>query len=169
MRTVKKLYLALVDGKPPTPVGRVEAAIGRYGKDRTLMAAVPDNQGRAATTSYRTREEYSKHTFLEASPTTGRTHQIRVHLAFIGCPVAGDRVYGHKKASIRLNRHFLHAAQLEIRLPGEGGRQMFEAPLAPELVQVLTAAKGAIAGFLESKGLRVPKPGKKRERAGQAA
>lgn len=141
LRAVNKLYLALVDGKPPTPVGRIEAAIGRHGKDRTLMAVVPDDQGRTATTTYHTREEFSNHTLLEASPTTGRTHQIRVHLAFIGCPVAGDRVYGYKKASIQLDRHFLHAAQLEICLPGETDRRRFEASLAPELVQVLESLR----------------------------
>jgi 23S rRNA pseudouridine1911/1915/1917 synthase len=68
---------------------------------------------------------------------TGRTHQIRVHLKFIGCPVAGDTVYGHKHATIELNRHFLHASQLTILLPGETKPSTFEAPMPVELEQVL--------------------------------
>jgi 23S rRNA pseudouridine1911/1915/1917 synthase len=68
---------------------------------------------------------------------TGRTHQIRVHLAFIGCPIAGDLVYGHRKATIPLVRHFLHAWKLTILLPGENSPRTFEAPMSTELEQVL--------------------------------
>jgi 23S rRNA pseudouridine1911/1915/1917 synthase len=82
-------------------------------------------------------ETYPNHTLLEVHPLTGRTHQIRLHLAFIGCPVTGDRVYGHKHATVPLERHFLHAARLTIRLPGESQERTFEAPLAPELTLIL--------------------------------
>ncbi len=138
LRKVKKIYLAVVDGHPPTPSGRIEIAIGRSSKERNLMAAVPDHKGRELITEYRTLETFREHTLLEIHPETGRTHQIRVHLQYLGCPVAGDTVYGRKKASITLERHFLHAASLTIQLPGEKSPRTFEAGLPEELIQVLT-------------------------------
>ena len=136
-RTVEKLYLALVDGRPPTPTGRVEAPIGRNSSHRKLMGVVPLEKGRAALSEYRTLEVFPQHTLLEIHPLTGRTHQIRVHLAFLGCPVAGDTVYGKKKRTVELNRHFLHAFRLEITLPGEKKPRAFEATLPGELETVL--------------------------------
>lgn len=136
-RQVSKVYLALVDGHPPTPNGRVEAAIGRNTTHRQLMTVVEDDQGRDAITKYRTIEVFPHHTLLEAHPITGRTHQIRVHMKFLGCPVAGDTMYGRKKPSLPLERHFLHAARLTLKLPGESEPRTFEAPLPPELAQVL--------------------------------
>ncbi len=137
LRIVKKIYLALVDGQPPTPSGRIEIAIGRSSKDRNRMAAVPDHKGRESITEYKTLEKFHQHTLLEIHPETGRTHQIRVHLQYLGCPVAGDTVYGRKKATIPLERHFLHAASLTIQLPGEKSLRTFEAELPEELKQVL--------------------------------
>lgn len=137
LRKVGKVYLALVDGHPPTPSGRIEIAIGRSSKDRNLMAAVPDHKGRASITAYQTLEVFRQHTLLELHPETGRTHQIRVHLQYLGCPVAGDTVYGQKKATISLNRHFLHAMSLTIRLPGEKNTRTFEAALPVPLKTVL--------------------------------
>jgi 23S rRNA pseudouridine1911/1915/1917 synthase len=78
---------------------------------------------------------------LEVSPHTGRTHQIRVHLAFVGCPVAGDRVYGHRRPSLPLQRHFLHAARLRVTLPGEGEPRTFQALLPAELQQALDSLR----------------------------
>jgi 23S rRNA pseudouridine1911/1915/1917 synthase len=95
-RNVEKTYIALVDGAPPTPTGRVEAPIGRSSANRQMMAVVPDAKGRSGITEYRTRQAFTNHTLLEVHPITGRTHQIRVHMAFLGCPVAGDIVYGHR-------------------------------------------------------------------------
>ena len=137
-RQTEKVYVALVDGFPPTPTGRIEAAIGRSAANRNLMAAMPPGQGRAAVSEYLTLETFSNHTLLEVHPLTGRTHQIRVHLAFIGCPVAGDTLYGRRHSSISLGRHFLHAARLTIRLPGEDAPRTFEAPLPSELETALT-------------------------------
>jgi 23S rRNA pseudouridine1911/1915/1917 synthase len=136
-RRVHKIYLALVDGAPPTPSGRVEAAIGRDPAQRKRMAVRPPGKGRQAASQYRTLERFTEHTLLEVEPVTGRTHQIRLHLAFLGCPVAGDRVYGRARPTLPLKRHFLHAAQLEVRLPGEDEPRRFEASLPPELVQLL--------------------------------
>ena len=136
-RQVEKTYLALVDGAPPTSRGRVEAAIGRDTKQRKTMTVLPPGKGRQATTEYFAQETFPEHTLLEVHPITGRTHQIRVHLSFLGCPVAGDTVYGRRQPSLPLHRHFLHAARLVIRLPGEAEPQTFEAALPEELARVL--------------------------------
>ena len=141
LRKVKKVYLALVDGKPPTPTGRIEAAIGRDPIYRQKMAIVTNEKGREATSEYYTREFFPGHTLLEVHPLTGRTHQIRVHLAFLGCPVTGDRIYGQRKASLRIERQFLHAYQLTILLPGESSPRIFEAPLPEELTKVLQSLR----------------------------
>ena len=145
-RKVGKVYLALVDGRPPSPKGRVEVAIGRDPKYRQRMAAVQDREGKEAVSEFFTQEEFSKHTLLKVSILTGRTHQIRVHLAFLGCPVVGDKVYGRKKPSLPLSRQFLHAHQLSICLPGETEQQTFEAALPEELEAVLGKLKQGMIG-----------------------
>jgi 23S rRNA pseudouridine1911/1915/1917 synthase len=136
-RAVEKVYLALVDGRPPTPVGRVEAAIGRDTTHRQRMRVVPEGRGRTAVSEYKTLKRYPAHTLLEVHPHTGRTHQIRVHMAFLGCPVTGDTVYGRRKPTLPLARHFLHAQRLTITLPGESAPRTFEAALPEELRRVL--------------------------------
>jgi 23S rRNA pseudouridine1911/1915/1917 synthase len=136
-RAVKKVYLALVDGRPPTPTGRIEAEIARDPSHRKQMAVVSTGRGRAAVTEYKTLEQYEHFTLIEAHPLTGRTHQIRLHLAFLGCPIVGDTIYGKKAATIDLNRHFLHAAHISIKFPGETTLRTFEAPLPVELQDVL--------------------------------
>jgi len=136
-RQVGKVYLALVDGRPPSPTGRVEVAIGRDPKFRQRMAAVQNREGKKATSEFFTLEEFSKHTLLKVSILTGRTHQIRVHLDFLGCPVVGDKNYGRKKPSLDISRQFLHAYQLKISLPGEEEQRTFEAPLPDDLKDVL--------------------------------
>jgi 23S rRNA pseudouridine1911/1915/1917 synthase len=138
LRKVNKTYLALVDGKPPTPEGRVEAAIGRDPAHRKQMAIVPPNKGREAITEYSTAEAFNLHTLIAAYPLTGRTHQIRIHLAFIGCPIVGDLLYGRKHLSLEISRHFLHATKLSILLPGEETIRTFEAPLPHELLNILS-------------------------------
>jgi 23S rRNA pseudouridine1911/1915/1917 synthase len=138
LRSVEKTYLALVDGKPPTPSGRVEAHIGRDPSHRKKMAIVPESRGREAISEYKTVESFKDHSLLEFHPLTGRTHQIRLHCAFLGCPIVGDPIYGRKKPSLPLDRHFLHAYRLKIILPGEKEPKFFEAPLPRELQQLLT-------------------------------
>jgi len=141
MRKVEKFYLALVDGHPPTPTGRVEAAIGRSASQRKLMAVVAPEKGRMAVSEYRTLETFPEHTFLEIHPITGRTHQIRLHMSFLGCPVAGDTVYGRRSPSLPLERQFLHAARLAIILPGEKKSRTFEAPLPNDLQRILNGLR----------------------------
>lgn len=140
-RQVEKIYTALVDGRPPTPSGRVEAPIGRDPHNRKLMAVVSPLKGRDAISEYRTLENFKKHTLLEIHPITGRTHQIRLHMKFLGCPIAGDRIYGKQKATILISRHFLHAQRLTIKLLGEEEPRTFEAALAPELEQTIILLK----------------------------
>lgn len=137
LRKVNKTYLALVDGKPPTPSGRVETHIGRDPKQRKKMAIVSERKGREAVSEYLTVEEFHKHTLLEFRPHTGRTHQIRLHCLFLNCPIAGDEIYGRKKSTIGIGRHFLHAYRLQIMLPDGTEPKTFEAPLPEELELVL--------------------------------
>lgn len=137
LRKVEKTYLALVDGKPPTPSGRVETFIGRDPKNRKRMANVSASKGREAVSEYKTLESFEKHTLLEFHPQTGRTHQIRLHCALLKCPIAGDEVYGRKISTIPLSRHFLHAAKLKIILPSETEARVFEAVLPNELNEAL--------------------------------
>lgn len=137
LRRVVKVYLALVDGKPPTPTGRIEAAIARDPAHRKQMAIVSEGKGRSAVTEYRTVQEYTHHTLIEAHPFTGRTHQIRLHMAFIKCPIVGDAVYGKKKPTLDIGRHFLHAHRITITLPGEKEPRTFTAPLPDELQKIL--------------------------------
>ena len=141
LRKVEKTYLALVDGKPPTPSGRVESHIGRDPSHRKQMAIVSESRGREAISEYKTIASFRDHTLLEFHPLTGRTHQIRLHCAFLGCPIVGDEVYGRKKFSVEITRHFLHAYRLKIILPGETEARLFEAPLPEELDRVLASLR----------------------------
>jgi 23S rRNA pseudouridine1911/1915/1917 synthase len=141
LRKVVKIYLALVDGHPPTPTGRIEAPIGRDPAHRKQMGVVTADKGRESETEYKTLESFSQHAFLEVHPLTGRTHQIRLHLAFIHCPIVGDTLYGHRHPTLDITRHFLHAARLTIQLPGESNPRTFSAPLPPELEQVLDSLR----------------------------
>ncbi|MBN2044025.1 MAG: RluA family pseudouridine synthase [Anaerolineales bacterium] len=116
-RKVEKRYIALVDGHPPTPTGRVEAAINRDPSHRQKMAVVPAQKGRMAISEYQVLEDFPNHAIVEVAILTGRTHQIRLHMAFLDCPIVGDRVYGHKKLSLPVSRQMLHARYLKIDLP----------------------------------------------------
>jgi 23S rRNA pseudouridine1911/1915/1917 synthase len=137
LREVRKVYLALSDGHPPTPTGRIETPIGRDPTSRKRMAVVSEGKGRSAVSEYLVLDQFPEHTLFEVHPETGRTHQIRLHLAFIGCPVVADTIYGKHNPTLPLKRHFLHAARLTIRLPGETQPRTFESPLPPDLQSVL--------------------------------
>ncbi len=136
-RVVQKTYWALVDGAPPTPTGRVEAPIGRDPAHRKRMSIRPPGKGREAVSDYETLARFLQHTLLAFHPHTGRTHQIRLHCQFLGCPIVGDTVYGRRKPSLPLKRQFLHAASLTLTLPGENTPRTFEAPLPPDLQHIL--------------------------------
>jgi len=140
-REVGKVYLALVDGRPPSPQGRIEVAIGRDPKFRQRMAPVLNREGKEAISEYATIQEFPEHTYIRISILTGRTHQIRVHLGFVGCPVVGDTVYGRKKPTLDVNRQFLHANQLSIMIPGEAQKRTFEASLTDDLEAILDRLK----------------------------
>ena len=142
-RTTHKVYLAIVDGAPPTPTGRIEAPIDRDPAHRKRMRVATPGKGRAAVTEYRTVEAFLHHTLIEARPLTGRTHQIRVHLAFVGCPVVADPLYGRRRPSLPIARHALHAYSLTIRLPGEDAPRTFTAPLPADMEAVLAALRAA--------------------------
>jgi len=146
-RRVKKTYLALVQGSVAAAAGRIEAPIGRDPKHRTRMAVVPD--GRPATTGYRVRERFPGWTLLELDLVTGRTHQIRVHLAAIGHPIAGDPLYGNgtsRKGPDGLDRLFLHSWRLELSSPSTGRLVRAEAPLPPELDAILASLRAGDRG-----------------------
>ena len=137
-RRVRKTYLALAFGSPAASVGRIEAPIARDPHHRVKMAVVPD--GRDATTGYRVRERFEGWTLLELDLVTGRTHQIRVHLAAIGHPVAGDPLYATGAARHGpegLDRLFLHSWRLELTAPSDGHLIRATAPLPDDLEAVL--------------------------------
>ncbi len=138
LREVKKTYLALTDGHPPTPIGKIEAPIGRDPSHRKQMAIVPNSRGREAFTDYKVVERFENHALIEANPLTGRTHQIRLHLAFVNCPIVGDTLYGHRKVTLPVNRHQLHAFRLKIKLPGENEIRIFETEIPEDMQRVLT-------------------------------
>jgi 23S rRNA pseudouridine1911/1915/1917 synthase len=135
-RTIKKMYLALVEGVVEPREGIIDAPIGRSKADRKKMAVT--REGRSARTRYRVRQIYRQPdlTLVEAYPETGRTHQIRVHLAWLKHPLVGDEVYGRQRSSVPVERHFLHAAALTLTLPN-GETRTFESKLPADLQHVL--------------------------------
>ncbi len=145
-RSVKREYLALVNGCP-TAGGTVDAPIGRHPRDRLRMAVV--DGGREAVTHYRLEARFSAHTLLRVRLETGRTHQIRVHMAHRGYPLVGDPLYGRKpllpkgardelrEALQGFRRQALHAARLGLTHPASGEEMHFEAPLPEDMATLL--------------------------------
>jgi 23S rRNA pseudouridine1911/1915/1917 synthase len=131
--TVSKTYITLVKGHLSPETGIIEAPLGRDARNRQKMAVV--RKGREARTAYRVLHYFRDFTLLEIKPETGRTHQIRVHLAAIGYPVAGDATYGVKVPF--LSRQFLHASRLAFTHPSSGERLEFEAELPEDLKRAL--------------------------------
>jgi 23S rRNA pseudouridine1911/1915/1917 synthase len=119
-RSILKEYLALVRGDPPASRGRIEAPVGRDPRDRQRMAVVAG--GRDATTEYEVLGRGGGYALLALHPRTGRTHQIRAHLAYLGLPIAGDLRYGGGEGPGGLRRQFLHAARLGLQRPIDGWR-----------------------------------------------
>ena len=156
-REVEKTYLALVHGCPAAPEGRIEAPIGRHPQDRKRMA--PHKSGRSAESEYRLLERFARCALVEVRPRTGRTHQIRVHLAHLGHPVLADPTYGRTAPPFTraqaalpgpdgplLERCALHAARLTLSHPVSGARLSFEAPLPHDLQAALEALRAGDSG-----------------------
>jgi 23S rRNA pseudouridine1911/1915/1917 synthase len=142
-RQVRKTYLALVWGVPRPPVGRIEAAIGRSRHDRKKMAVLRSG-GRPAITTYRVLEAHGPVSLLELGLETGRTHQIRVHLAHLGHPVVGDPQYGARSCRalpFEPDRQMLHAETLAFRHPATGKTLQFRAPIPSDLQTLLAALR----------------------------
>jgi 23S rRNA pseudouridine1911/1915/1917 synthase len=136
--TVKR-YLALVEGRMPAPEGVIDAPIGRDPRHRQRMALVSEvNGGREARTRFKVLREIRGRSLVELQLETGRTHQIRVHLASVGHPVVGDSVYGRPQLPLP-PRQFLHATHLEFVHPTTGAWLIFDAPLPPDLADFLAA------------------------------
>ncbi|MCP5101298.1 MAG: RluA family pseudouridine synthase [Chloroflexi bacterium] len=140
-RTIGKTYLALVEGQIQPPTALIDAPIGRDPRQRKKMTVIAARGGsvrsRPAQTEYSTLISYDDYTLVSCRLFTGRTHQIRVHLAYMGFPIVGDTVYGRRKQQIRLKRHFLHAAALKFKRPSDEQELEFSIELPPELQAVL--------------------------------
>ncbi|NPV91431.1 MAG: RluA family pseudouridine synthase [Firmicutes bacterium] len=147
-RRMSRRYLALVHGTIRENEGRVEAAIGRHATDRKRMAVVKKG-GKMAITHYRVLERLPGCSLIEAVLDTGRTHQIRVHLAYLGHPVVGDPTYGQKKPDRGMPGQALHAYRLEFDHPRSGERLRFEAPLPERFSDLLDKLR---------KGVEIPPP-----------
>jgi len=144
-RTVRKTYWALVYGLLTPAQGEIAAPIGRDPRDRKRMAVVQSG-GRPAATRYETLDSYrlpatgERLSWLACHPLTGRTHQIRVHLAYVKHPIVGDEVYcTRRKTAVRCPRQFLHAERISFRLPSTGEETEFSALLPADLHAVLAA------------------------------
>ena len=151
-RKVEKRYIALVDGKLGEDQGRIVAPLGRDPRNRKRQAVIlGDSDGsrtaRAAATEYKVLARYTvplhndlgrgNFTLVQAQPITGRTHQIRIHFAWLGHPLVGDPIYGLRRQRLNSPRLFLHAASLAFTLPSTGQWVEFNAPLPSELQDVL--------------------------------
>jgi len=138
-REIEKKYTALVVGQLKDKEKRIETLIGRAPREKKKQRAYLTIEPRAvnkreAITEYKVIKEYEKYTLIEVFPKTGRKHQIRCHMAYLGHPIAGDKMYGFKNQPVPkgLNRHFLHASYIKIKLPN-GEYKEFESKLPEEL------------------------------------
>jgi 23S rRNA pseudouridine1911/1915/1917 synthase len=135
-RTVDKRYIALLERLPKTRTGRINVPIDRDPVQRKKMSV--QRSGHSAITEFEIAEQFDGgFTLVDLKLLTGRTHQIRVHMAFIGCPIVGDRTYGFRKQRLPLRRQFLHAAALTFDHPTTGERLRFESPLPADLQTIL--------------------------------
>jgi 23S rRNA pseudouridine1911/1915/1917 synthase len=147
-RTMRKAYLAVVEGCFKQPEGVIDAPLGRHPTDRKRQAVIAG--GRAARTHYRVLEALGDYTLIEALLETGRTHQIRVHFAHKNRPLLGDPLYGLRRprSTWGLRRQFLHSHELGFVLPASGAWRMFNSPLPEDLAAALRKLRAAarIAG-----------------------
>ncbi|MFU8781071.1 MAG: RluA family pseudouridine synthase [Kiritimatiellia bacterium] len=137
-RTVRKVYQAITAGVPDRVSGRIETLIGRSRHDRKKMSTNPGAAGKSAVSCYKVLKTAGNFALIEVGIETGRTHQIRVHLAHIGCPIAGDRVYGAARVRLWNSAHpdlrqMLHAGSLAFRHPETGAELAFTAPMPADM------------------------------------
>jgi 23S rRNA pseudouridine1911/1915/1917 synthase len=156
-RSIEKEYLALIRGEAPAPQGRIEAPVGRDPRDRQRMAVVAG--GRDSVTEYRALASGGGYTLLALFPRTGRTHQIRAHLAYLGLPIAGDVRYGGGIGPGGLGRQFLHAASLTLDRPLDGARLRAWSELPPDLAASLDVAGIRTDGLPHGVGAALLDPG----------
>ncbi|MGM9525061.1 MAG: RluA family pseudouridine synthase [Peptococcaceae bacterium] len=135
--SIRRAYYALVQGVISEPAGLVDAPIGRHETDRKKMAVTMKNS-KEARTHYYVKERFARHTFIECKLETGRTHQIRVHMAYLGHPLVGDPLYGTRKNNLDFPGQALHAYALGMIHPRTGEELYFEAPLPEHFQTVLT-------------------------------
>jgi 23S rRNA pseudouridine1911/1915/1917 synthase len=142
-RRIERTYAALVVGSLPQDEGTIDAPIGRHVRDRKRMS-LHTTSPRRAVTHFVVVRRFEAHTFLDVRLETGRTHQIRVHFAALGYPVAGDAVYGRRPRPAGLERQFLHARRLSFPHPTEPERRLvFDSPLPPDLSAFLAGLSPA--------------------------
>ncbi|PKM45555.1 MAG: RNA pseudouridine synthase [Firmicutes bacterium HGW-Firmicutes-8] len=139
--TVSRKYLALVHGNIAEPKGIIDAPIGRDPRDRKKNAVITRNS-KSAVTEYRVIERFGEYTLIECCLRTGRTHQIRIHMAYLGHPVAGDPVYGPKKNPLKLGGQALHAFSIGFTHPATGEFMGFSVDLPPYFKELLDKLKG---------------------------
>lgn len=155
-RTMSRSYLALLHGVVPHDEGTISAPMGRHPRHRTKMAVL--HTGREAVTRYRVLERFPRYTMIEAQLVTGRTHQIRVHVAHLGYPVAGDRVYaGSRQDELGIGRQALHAHRLRFRHPATDSAVAFEAAPPADFRAALDRLRGTDASPEAARKSSVPR------------
>jgi 23S rRNA pseudouridine1911/1915/1917 synthase len=149
-RVVEKLYQCIVIGDVQPPYGDIRAPIARHEVQRKKMTVVPAGDGRDAWTEYRLQERLTGASFVECNLHTGRTHQIRVHMAHLGYPLLGDDLYGQRangrfqhQYGVTVPRQMLHARKLAFRHPRTGAFSEFNAPLPEDFKSVLEQLRSA--------------------------
>ncbi|MBN1871444.1 MAG: RluA family pseudouridine synthase [Candidatus Omnitrophica bacterium] len=142
-RTTEKSYIAVVEGVVQLDNGVISYPIGRHARDRKKMA-VKFSDSKECITRYHVIERFGNNTLLDVKPETGRTHQIRVHLAYIGHPVTGDMTYGKNKKSILIRRQALHAHSITFVHPGSKKRVSFSAPLPDDMKDLIEKLKNRV-------------------------
>lgn len=135
-KTNEKFYLAVVRGYPPKRRGLIETHIARHPQERKKYI-VQENEGKFASTEYRVLRTWDKYSLMLLKLNTGRTHQLRVHMTHIGCPIVGDPVYGRKDNKFPEATLMLHAWKLKIRVPGSDEIKLFKAPIPLRMKKLL--------------------------------
>ena len=140
---VTKKYIALVQGGMRDDSGIIDAPIGRSLKNRKKMAVTVEGKSREPITHFKVLKRFSGYTLVEATLRTGRTHQIRVHLAFIGYPIVGDKLYGHKKQVLNISRQALHSHILGFAHPSSKKYLEFSTPLPKDMQKLIDYLEGS--------------------------